>query len=107
MKIFNLINYLIDICESCQGTIIYNLHDATIKTQDAHETYEHTQQVANVTHQYGYNHFFAWGWGANFCHLVTKTNSNVSSMMDFVRKKIQKAPNFEDFFFSEITIFRQ
>jgi hypothetical protein len=44
---------------------IYNLHDfmhdATIKTQDAHETYEHTQQVANITHQYGYNHF--WGGG--------------------------------------------
>lgn len=41
-------------CESCRGTTIYNLHDfmhdATIKTQDAHETYEHTQQVANVTH---------------------------------------------------------
>ncbi len=53
------------------------MHDATIKTQDAHETYEHTQQVANVTHQYG----------ANFCHLVTKTNSNVSSMMDFCEGK--------------------
>jgi len=24
MKIFNLINYLIDMCESCQGTMIYN-----------------------------------------------------------------------------------
>jgi hypothetical protein len=54
MKISNLLDWLIDMCESCRGTTIYNLHDfmhdATIKTQDAHETYEHTQQVANVTH---------------------------------------------------------
>ncbi len=46
-EILNLINYLIDKCESCQGITIYNLHDfmhdVTIKTQDAHETYEHTQ----------------------------------------------------------------
>jgi hypothetical protein len=27
------------------------------------------------------------GRGANFCHLVTKTNSNVSSMMDFCEGK--------------------
>ncbi len=64
MKILNLINYLIDMCESCQGTTIYNLHDfmhdATIKTQGAHETYECTQQVANMTHRYGYNHFGGW-----------------------------------------------
>ncbi len=43
-EISNLINYLIDMCESCQGITIYNLHDfmhdVTIKTQDAHETYE-------------------------------------------------------------------
>lgn len=48
-------------CESCRGTTIYKLHDfmhdATIKTQDAHETYEHTQQVVNVTHRYGYKSF--------------------------------------------------
>jgi len=69
------------------------MHDAAIKTQDAHETYEHTQQVANVTHQYGYNHF-GGGGGANFCHLVTKTNSNVSSMMDFVREKKMKGSKF-------------
>jgi hypothetical protein len=44
-EISNLINYLIDTCESCQSiTMIYNLHDfmhdVTIKTQDAHETYD-------------------------------------------------------------------
>jgi hypothetical protein len=74
------------------------MHDVTIKTQDAHETYEHTQQVTNVTHQYGYNHWRRGG-DPNFCHLVTKTNSNVSSKLDFVRKKTQKTPNFEDFVF--------
>jgi hypothetical protein len=76
------------------------MHDATIKTQDAHETYEHIQQVANVTHQYGYNNFGGGGGrGANFCHLVTKTNSNVSCMMDFVRKNKMKGSKFLRFFF--------
>jgi hypothetical protein len=39
------------------------------------------------------------GGGANFCHLVTKTNSNVSCMMDFVRKKNMKGSKFLSFFF--------
>jgi len=55
-------------CESCRVTTIYNLHDfmhdATIKTQDVHETNEHTQQVVNVTHRYGYK---SLGGGGERC----------------------------------------
>ncbi len=48
------------------------MHDTTIKTQDAHETYEHTQQVANVTHRYGYNHLGGGGGCKIFGILLKK-----------------------------------